>query len=225
MSLAHVLLTSLLEKPSTGSELARRFDRSMGFFWQATHQQIYRELALMQEQAWIRPTQTAHRDSRKKTYQVTQLGQAQLQAWLQSPTPTQKTRNELIVKLRAEAQLGGNQLCTELQQQRQQHQSQLALYQHIALKDQQKISSNSARQHAIQQKILALGISFEQLWLTWLMELEQLLAAHASPQQPDLQQLNPQRSEREPSDLNASDLNTTDLKACNHDLLAKNIKD
>ena len=44
MSLAHVLLTSLVEKPSTGIELARRFDRSMGFFWNATHQQIYREL-------------------------------------------------------------------------------------------------------------------------------------------------------------------------------------
>ncbi|MFX4748000.1 hypothetical protein ABTB74_18915, partial [Acinetobacter baumannii] len=44
MSLPHVLLTSLLERPSTGFELARRFDRSMGFFWNATHQQIYREL-------------------------------------------------------------------------------------------------------------------------------------------------------------------------------------
>ena len=31
MSLSHVLLTSLIEKPSTGIELARRFDRSMGF--------------------------------------------------------------------------------------------------------------------------------------------------------------------------------------------------
>ena len=49
MSLAHVLLTSLIEKPSTGSELARRFDRSMGFFWNATHQQIYRELSGMQK--------------------------------------------------------------------------------------------------------------------------------------------------------------------------------
>ena len=47
MSLAHVLLTSLLERPSTGFELARRFDRSMGFFWNATHQQIYRELSGM----------------------------------------------------------------------------------------------------------------------------------------------------------------------------------
>jgi hypothetical protein len=53
MSLAHVLLTSLIEKPSTGFELARRFDRSMGFFWNATHQQIYRELNGMQKKAVV----------------------------------------------------------------------------------------------------------------------------------------------------------------------------
>ena len=46
MSLAHAVLTSLIEKPSSGYELARRFDKSIGYFWHATHQQIYRELAL-----------------------------------------------------------------------------------------------------------------------------------------------------------------------------------
>ncbi len=51
MSLPHVLLTSLLERPNTGFELARRFDRSMGFFWNATHQQIYRELNNMLKKA------------------------------------------------------------------------------------------------------------------------------------------------------------------------------
>ena len=53
MSLSHVLLTSLLEKPSTGIELGRRFDRSMGFFWNATHQQIYRELSHMLNKGWV----------------------------------------------------------------------------------------------------------------------------------------------------------------------------
>ena len=45
MSLAHAVLTSLIEKSSSGYELARRFDKSIGYFWHATHQQIYRELA------------------------------------------------------------------------------------------------------------------------------------------------------------------------------------
>ena len=53
MSIQHALLTSLLEKPSSGYELARRFDKSMGYFWSATHQQIYRELGRMAEAGWL----------------------------------------------------------------------------------------------------------------------------------------------------------------------------
>lgn len=66
MSLAHVLLTSLIEKPSTGIELARRFDRSMGFFWNATHQQIYRELSAMQRKRLDFPIEDDNANSRKK---------------------------------------------------------------------------------------------------------------------------------------------------------------
>ena len=48
MSLPHAILTALLEKPSSGLELTRRFDRSIGYFWSATHQQIYRELGKLE---------------------------------------------------------------------------------------------------------------------------------------------------------------------------------
>ena len=44
MSLKFAILTSLIEREGSGIELARRFDKSIGFFWPATHQQIYREL-------------------------------------------------------------------------------------------------------------------------------------------------------------------------------------
>ena len=53
MSLEHALLVSLRERPGTGIELARRFDRSIGFFWQATHQQIYRVLRRMEDDGWV----------------------------------------------------------------------------------------------------------------------------------------------------------------------------
>ncbi|MCW2711082.1 MAG: PadR family transcriptional regulator, partial [Marmoricola sp.] len=33
MALEHALLVSLRERPGTGIELTRRFDRSIGFFW------------------------------------------------------------------------------------------------------------------------------------------------------------------------------------------------
>ena len=35
MSLPHALLTALIEHPGSGLELASRFDRSIGYFWQA----------------------------------------------------------------------------------------------------------------------------------------------------------------------------------------------
>jgi Predicted transcriptional regulators len=73
MSLAHVLLTSLLEKPSTGIDLARRFDRSMGFFWNATHQQIYRELSGMQQKGWISTIEDEHSTTRKKPTKLNNL--------------------------------------------------------------------------------------------------------------------------------------------------------
>lgn len=53
MALEHAILVSLLEQPGSGYELARRFDRSIGYFWTATHQQIYRVLKRMENDGWI----------------------------------------------------------------------------------------------------------------------------------------------------------------------------
>ena len=39
MALEHAILVSLTERAGSGYELARRFDRSIGYFWPATHQQ------------------------------------------------------------------------------------------------------------------------------------------------------------------------------------------
>ena len=53
MALPHAILVSLCEQSGSGYELARRFDRSIGFFWSATHQQIYRTLRAMEDDGWV----------------------------------------------------------------------------------------------------------------------------------------------------------------------------
>lgn len=170
MSLAHVLLTSLLEKPSTGIELARRFDRSMGFFWSATHQQIYRELHHMLKKGWLSTVAEAKPNSRKKTYQVEQLGRTELANWmLQSSEPAQ-LREELMVRLRAEAQLGGNQVLLELENHLIHHQNKLKIYEEIYQKDfaHQDIQQRTLYIHKM---ILQLGIRLELGWIDWLKEI------------------------------------------------------
>jgi len=110
MSLPHVLLTSLLERPSTGFELARRFDRSMRLFWNATHQQIYRELNNMLKKGWVSTLENEMASGRKKTYQVEQLGRIELASWMTQQSEPAQLRDDLMVRLRAEAQLGNNQI-------------------------------------------------------------------------------------------------------------------
>ena len=104
MGLAHAILVSLSEQSGSGYELARRFDRSIGFFWSATHQQIYRTLRAMEDDGWVAVTPVRqHGRPDKKVYTVSEAGRAELAHWIeQSPTgsgPHSRVR-ELAVKLR-----------------------------------------------------------------------------------------------------------------------------
>jgi DNA-binding PadR family transcriptional regulator len=170
MSLAHVLLTSLIEKPSTGIDLARRFDRSMGFFWNATHQQIYRELSAMQAKNWISTLEQRDSSSRKKTYQVEALGRIELADWMVKQSPPAQLREELMVRLRAEAQLGGNRMLPELERHLRLHQEKLTIYQTIFAKDFTE-EHNQNRTQFIHKMILQLGIDLEIGWIRWLETL------------------------------------------------------
>ncbi|BBY31303.1 PadR family transcriptional regulator [Mycolicibacterium sediminis] len=107
MALPHAILVSLAEQAGSGYELASRFDRSIGYFWAATHQQIYRTLRTMAADGWIGVEvveQTARPD--KKVYDVTEAGRAELIRWLGEPlsgrgsSVTDSRTRELAVKLR-----------------------------------------------------------------------------------------------------------------------------
>ena len=82
MSLPHALLTALIERPSSGSDLAARFDRSIGYFWNATHQQIYRELARLETAGLIESLPEQSGRGRKRAYRILEPGRAELERWV-----------------------------------------------------------------------------------------------------------------------------------------------
>jgi DNA-binding PadR family transcriptional regulator len=171
MSLAHVVLTSLLEKPSSGYELARRFDKSMGFFWHATHQQIYRELKRMEAQGWIssNPALDAGK-TKKKTYQVLDAGKQELEHWVKLHIDPYQVREELAVRLRAEAMLNTGHLAQELQRHLKLHEDKLALYLAIEQRDfiRNPITDQPlSREQQIQHRVLLLGIETQKTWIEW----------------------------------------------------------
>jgi DNA-binding PadR family transcriptional regulator len=104
VALEHAILVSLTEKASTGYDLARRFDKSIGQFWTATHQQVYKVLARMEQSGWVRST-VVEQEGRpdKKVYDVTDAGRAELAAWIALPAEPEATRSDLAVKIRGAA--------------------------------------------------------------------------------------------------------------------------
>lgn len=167
MSLAHVLLTSLLEKPSSGYDLARRFDKSMGFFWSATHQQIYRELKRMEDQGWISasPALDAGK-TKKKTYDVLDAGKQELKQWVMLATDPYLIREEMAVRLRAEAILGPLGIDAEMQRHLKLHEEKLALY--LAIEQRDFLNKEVlSREQQIQHRVLLLGIETQKTWIHW----------------------------------------------------------
>jgi DNA-binding PadR family transcriptional regulator len=53
MALSHAILATLVGGAFSGYDLRKQFEGSVGFFWQASFQQIYRELNKLEEQGWV----------------------------------------------------------------------------------------------------------------------------------------------------------------------------
>ena len=176
MSLAHAVLTSLLEKASSGYDLARRFDKSIGYFWHATHQQIYRELARMEAAGWIASSAAPDAGkTRKREYRVLPAGRAELVRWAHTPSPPLDLRDDFMVKLRADARLGEVDLRPELLRQIEQHQEKLAHYRSIEARDFGP-GRTLTREARIQHMILKKGILYEEVSIGWARDMLDVLA-------------------------------------------------
>ena len=96
MPLRHSVLGLLATQPSTGYELARRFDASLANAWHASHSQIYPELGRLEEAGMVEVVGEGARNSR--TYGITDAGRAELRRWLLESEPNRSQRNETAVR-------------------------------------------------------------------------------------------------------------------------------
>ncbi|WP_205710469.1 PadR family transcriptional regulator [Burkholderia cepacia] len=163
MSLPHALLTALAERPGSGSELADRFDRSIGYFWQATHQQIYRELRRLEETGWIESLPAESGRGRKRAYRILPAGKKELRRWIAEPEDPTPLREALMVRLRAEAVLGPAGLEDEIRRRIALHQEKLDLYLQIEARD--FSTPDDSRTKRLQHLVLQAGIANEWFWV------------------------------------------------------------
>jgi DNA-binding PadR family transcriptional regulator len=179
MSLSYAILSALVSDSSSGYDLAKRFNPSLegsvGFFWSASFQQIYRELNRLEEKKWLQ-AQSVQQENRpdKRLYTVTSLGKQQLCQWIAESEEMAVIKDELLVKLYAGYLVSDQTILAKLETHRQQHQQRLAIYYEIKnqyFKNPQALSKTLKFQYMT----LLRGIHYETGWLAWCEEIMLLL--------------------------------------------------
>lgn len=175
MALEHALMVSLSERPASGSELARRFDKSIGFFWQASHQQIYRTLGRMEKDGWVTSTVVPQQGKPDlRVYEVAEPGRLELERWIAEPTSSDALRSDLMVKFRGAAYGDRSLLLEDARRRLAEHRSRLALYEQIQERDFPKTEGLNGRELDM-YLVLRGGFRLEQFWIEW---LDEYLTAH-----------------------------------------------
>ncbi|KOU15957.1 PadR family transcriptional regulator [Streptomyces sp. WM6368] len=171
MALDHAILVSLLEKPGSGYELARRFDRSIGYFWTATHQQIYRVLGRMEGDGLLAVREVPQQGRPdKKEYSVAGPGRTALAGWLHEPIEPESLRHDLAVKIRGVAFDDPAALIQEVERHHRAHSDRLARYLAGELRDftgpdaPAPLDAGQELQHVV----LRGGIAYERMTIAWL---------------------------------------------------------
>lgn len=176
MALEHALLVALSERPASGLELTRRFEKSLGFFWHATHQQIYRVLGRMEADGWV-DVKVVEQEGRpdKRVHTPSDEGRRVLAKWLAAPMPMETFRSELAVKLRGASYGDRAALTANLLDARADHAARLAHYERLE-REQFPDPDDLDGAGLDQWLVLRGGIRLERFWMDWITDY---LHAHA----------------------------------------------
>ncbi|MEU4220092.1 PadR family transcriptional regulator [Actinoplanes sp. NPDC026623] len=102
MALRNALLAALIDRESSGYDLAKEFSVSVANFWTATPQQLYRELEKMQAEGLLsaRVVKQERRPD-KRLFSVTAAGRAALGEFTRREPKSTTVRDELLVQVEA----------------------------------------------------------------------------------------------------------------------------
>jgi DNA-binding PadR family transcriptional regulator len=175
MALSHAIMTALLEEDLSGYELAKRFDASLGYFWRASHQQIYKELRKMADSAWVSATSVEQSGKPNKViYTLTPLGKENLDQWVRDAGKTPPAKDDFLVKLFNVGHSDVAPILAELDNRQRASQERLALYLQIRRKNPSAAKSLPDTQKG-RYLTLILGIRQEESNLKWYEDARALL--------------------------------------------------
>jgi DNA-binding PadR family transcriptional regulator len=176
MALGDAILVCLTERPMTGYELAKTFDASIGFFWRADHQQIYRELARLRGRGHVQGHEVVQSGKPNKlVYTLTPEGKAALRHWAARPSSPSSIKDDLLVRLYALDSVDIDPLRADLMARLEYHRDRFSRFEYIL----RKRFHHGAVSTADAGKLLGLrlGLRYERTVAEWCEEALLTLSA------------------------------------------------
>lgn len=184
MALSHAILVSLLDRPQSGYDLAKRFDQTVGFFWPVSHQQIYLELHKLARAGWVRSETVEQTDRPNRiVYELTDDGRRALDSWVTEPTEPPTFKEELLVKLFALGAANQESLAGEVERRRTLHVERLARYESIMAEHYPDPARLSPRKRG-RYLGLRMGILTERSMILWCEEAIACLGPSTTGREP-----------------------------------------
>jgi len=177
MSLPHAILAALFNQSCSGYDLVKRFNKSVECYWSASHQQIYKTLAKLEEEdhIWSEKIEQENRPN-KKLYTVTEGGRQHLQQWIsETGDDIVPLKSNLLVKLSVGHMVPTATLLTTLDTYYQQHREKLKSYQTVS-KQYAQVPQLS-REEQFQYLTLRAGIRQQFAWVAWCEEAMSFLGS------------------------------------------------
>jgi len=178
MALGDAILACLTECPMTGYELAKTFDSSMGFFWKADHQQIYRELSKLRDRGHVQAREVVQSGKPNKlVYTLTDQGKAAFRHWAARPSVPASIKDDLLVRICALDSVDIEPLRADLMARLEHHRDRYERYERLL----NKRFPQGATTPADIGKLLGLkvGLRHERVVAEWCEEAIEALSALA----------------------------------------------
>jgi DNA-binding PadR family transcriptional regulator len=179
VALGDAILACLTERPMTGYELAKTFDASIGFFWKADHQQIYRELSKLRDRGHVQGREVVQSGKPNKlVYTLTPEGRAALRHWAARPSSPASMKDDLLVRLYALDSVEIEPLRDDLMARLEHHRDRLARYERLLNKRFPQGTASPADTGKL--LLLHMGLRHERSVAEWCEEAIDALSALSS---------------------------------------------
>lgn len=181
MALAQAIMTALIDTDLSGYELAHDFESSLGFFWRASHQQIYQELHKLADKQWLNKREVCQSGKPKKiVYGLTLKGRNALADWVYKESRTTPAKDELMIKLYNLSEDNAQHLGAEIIARRDATMKMLYVCEKIRLRHYEDPAALPTRAKGV-YLALAASMAQGQQFLAWCDEALELIATVEQP--------------------------------------------